>query len=72
MSKEIKEEHKIACVYCQCRENLIMVAHRRQNLIVGWLFVCIDHFHQIKGKELIVDILEDGGKNEQTEESAGL
>ncbi len=44
-----------ACIICNCQVPVMMYAHRVNNLIVGWVFVCRDHEELIQNCNVILE-----------------
>lgn len=46
------EEYFMHCVKCLTRNELTMHPHRRDGLIVGWVFVCLKCEGEVRDKEI--------------------
>lgn len=42
------------CIRCGSTENLLMMAHKVEGKIIGWIFACEDCEEAVKGAELQV------------------
>ncbi len=51
-------ETNIRCYLCHCSNDLVMLAHRVDGFMVGWLFVCQQDFENIKTKTLKIELVE--------------
>ena len=49
------EQYQIYCIRCLNKINLTMHPHRRDGLIVGFIYVCIDCEEKVSGKEITVE-----------------
>lgn len=49
------EQYQIYCIKCMNKINLTMHPHRRDGLIVGFVFVCIDCEDSVANKEIHLD-----------------
>lgn len=47
----------VRCYLCHNSLDLVMLAHRVDGYLVGWLFVCRDDFENIRGKNLKIDLV---------------
>jgi len=55
-------ETSVRCYLCHGSKDLVMLAHRVDGYLVGWLFVCKADFDDIKGKTLKIEMLEEEAK----------
>ena len=55
IEKLTAEQYQIYCIKCLHKINLTMHPHRRNGMIVGFVFVCIECESVVSGKEIKLD-----------------
>lgn len=55
IEKLTREQYLTHCIRCLNKDNLTMHPHRRDGLIVGFIFVCTDCEEKVSGKEITVE-----------------
>jgi len=57
---QIESKHRPACIYCGKTINLLMSAHRNEaGNMVGWIFVCEEHFEKVAGQDIVIEFNKD-------------
>ena len=49
--------YQMHCIACGSPQNLVMVPHRRDSEMIGWVFVCINCFPTVAGVRLDIQII---------------
>lgn len=55
MSNLPDESYVTKCILCHSCNDLVMVAHRIDGYLVGWILVCRSCFHQVIDKEMTIE-----------------
>ena len=50
------EQYVTCCVVCGKMDHLVMLGHRVEGKLVGWIFTCLQCYPEVVGKKILVDI----------------